>query len=357
VDRHDDDYTRVIALNEPMLRPEGSSDEVRKYSQKIVNVLDLDANQHVSYTFENVAKVASSQLPLNIFASRDFDMEERARQYRMKDVFSHVLTFQQLLTQTSFAQNMKEILATISRAYKHAVDIEFTANFLDGTDCRINLLQCRPFQFTGEITQLQPPEHIERNNLILQSTGPIIGQSIVERIDRIIYIVPERYGHLPISERYSVARLIGQITNHSEDQRQTVMLMGPGRWGTRMPELGVPVSFSEIKNVNILCEIARMHEGLNPDLSLGTHFFNDLVDMNILYMGISPERQDAVLNEELLRQAPNQLPELLPENFSYADVIYVINTKDICPECSVLLHADTLEQRGMVFLSKNDNNG
>ncbi len=353
VDRHDDDYTRVVALNEPMLRPEGSSDEVRKYSQKIVNVLDLQENEHVSYTFEQVANIAK-ELPLDIFSSRDFDMEARAKQYGMKHVFSHTLTFERLLTKTSFAADMTAMLTTISRAYEHPVDIEFTANFLNDTDYRINLLQCRPFQFTGEITQLQPPEHIEPAHLILQSNGPIIGQSVAKSIDRIIYIVPEYYGQLPISERFAVARLIGEITNHTEELRRNVMLIGPGRWGTRMPELGVPVSFSEIKNVAVLCEIAKMHEGLNPDLSLGTHFFNDLVDMNILYMGISPERQGTVLNEELLRQAPNRFPELLPNSLSYSDVIYVIDTENICSDCSVLLHADTLEQRGIVFLSSTE---
>jgi hypothetical protein len=257
------------------------------------------------------------------------------------------------LTQTGFPDDMKAILSTISQAYEHPVDIEFTVNFLNETDYRINLLQCRPFQFTGEITQLQPPEHIDPHRLILRSNGPIIGQSMAKRIERIIYIVPEQYGQLPISERYAVARLLGEITNHAEEQRQNVMLIGPGRWGTRMPELGVPVSFSEIKNVAVLCEIAKMHEGLNPDLSLGTHFFNDLVDMNILYMGISPERQNAILNEDLLRQAPNRYPELLPNHLSYSDVVYVIDTEHICADCSVLLHADTLEQHGVVFLSSS----
>lgn len=351
VDRHDDDYTRVVALNEPMLRPEGSSDEVRKYSQRIVNVLDLHQNEHASYTFENVAGVAK-ELPLDIFSSRDFEMERRAREYGMQQVFSHTLTFEHLLTNTTFADDMKTMLATISRAYDHPVDIEFTVNFLDDDqDYRINLLQCRPFQFTGEITQLQPPEQIEPAHLILQSNGPIIGQSVAKRIERIIYIVPEQYGQLPISERYSVARLIGEITNHEAEPRQNLMLIGPGRWGTRMPELGVPVTFSEIKNVAVLCEIAKMHEGLNPDLSLGTHFFNDLVDMRILYMGISPERQGTVWNADLLRQAPNRFPELLPNHLAYADVIYVIDTERICADCAVLLHADTLEQRGIVFLS------
>jgi len=352
VDRHDDDYTRVVALNEPLLRPEGTSDEVRKHSQKIVNVLDLEENQHVSRNFESVAKTAI-ELPLDIFASRDTEMESRAKQFRVKNVFSYVLNFKTLLTKTTFVQDMSDMLAILSKAYEHPVDIEFTANFLDGSDYRINLLQCRPFQFTGEITNLQLPENIHKEDIILQSHGPIVGQSMVERVDRIVYIVPEKYGQLPMPERYSVAKLIGKITN-LQARQDTIMLIGPGRWGTRMPSLGIPVTFSEIKNVAVLCEIARMHEGLNPDLSLGTHFFNDLVDMNILYMGISPEKKDSILNEELLRQTPNRLSQLLPDTESYAEMIHVIDTTDVCPNCSVLLHADTFEQKGIVFLSKGD---
>jgi len=68
-------------------------------------------------------------------------------------------------------------------------------------------------------------------------------------------------------------------------------------------------------------------------------------------MGISPERRDAVLNEKLLRQAPNRFPELLPNRLTYSETIYVIDTEYLRSGCSVLLHADTLEQRGIVFLS------
>lgn len=351
VDRHDDDYTRVVALNEPLLRPEGSSDEVRKYSQKIINVLDLQENQHVSRDFETVAQTAST-LPLAIFASRDTELEARARQLRMKNVFSYVLNFKTLLTKTAFVPDIKEMLATLHRAYHHPVDIEFTVNFLEDDDYRINLLQCRPFQFTGEVTHLQLPENIRPEEIILQTNGPLIGQSMARRVARIIYIVPEGYGHLPTSERYTVARLIGQITMQQNPQ-QTLMLIGPGRWGTRMPELGIPVSFSEIKNVAVLCEIARMHEGLNPDLSLGTHFFNDLVDMNILYMGIAPEHQESVLHEHLLRQAPNRLAQFVDDSDAYREMIYVIDTADICPGCCVRLHADSFEQTGLVFLASD----
>ncbi len=349
VDRQDDDYTRVVALNEPMLRPEGSSDEVRKYSQKIMNVLDLKANQHVSYAFEQVANIATN-LPLDVFASRDYDMEARAKQLNIKGVFSYLLTFQTLLTATTFADEMREMLAVLSRAYAHPVDIEFTANFLNSGDYRINLLQCRPFQFTRELTHVRIPENLPPDRVVLQTNGPIVGCSMAKQVDRIIYIVPEQYGVLPTAERYAVARLIGKITNQP-DHPPTVMLIGPGRWGTRMPELGVPVSFSEIKNVSILCEVARMHEGLNPDLSLGTHFFNDLVDMDILYMGISPLQPGSALNEPLLKQSPNHLLDLLPDAAPYAEMIRVVDSHDAVEGQRLLLHADTLEQRGVVFLT------
>jgi len=349
VDRQDDDYTRVVALNDPMLRPEGSSDEVRKYSQKIMNLLDLEENQHVSYEFERVAKMAKN-LPLDVVASRDYDMEARARQLNISGIFSYLLTFKNLLTATTFAEEMRDMLAVLSRAYAHPVDIEFTANFLDSGDYRINLLQCRPFQFTRELTHIQLPDDLPPERVLLQTSGPIVGNSMAKQVDRIIYIVPEKYGVLPTTERYAVARMIGKITNLPE-RPPTVMLIGPGRWGTRMPELGVPVSFSEIKNVAILCEVARMHEGLNPDLSLGTHFFNDLVDMDILYMGISPLQAGSVLNESLLKYAPNRLLKLLPEAAPYAEMIRVVDSHDVAQEQRLLLRADTLEQRGVVFLA------
>lgn len=353
VDRHDDDYTRVVAMNEPLLRPEGSSDAVRKYSQKIVNVLDLQQNEHVSYTFEHVANAA--QMPsLEFFASRDFTMESRARELGMKNVFSYVLNFENLLTKTSFIQDMQEIFTLVSQAYEHPVDIEFTVNFLDDDDYRIHLLQCRPFQFTGKLQHLRLPDNIQAENILFKTAGPIIGQSTAEHIDRIIYVTPSQYGEMPVTQRYDVARLIGKLTNLDDDQHRKIMLVGPGRWGTKMPELGIPVTFAEIQRASVLCEIAQMHEGLTPDLSLGTHFFNDIVEMDVVYMGISPNKAGSVFNEAFLKQQPNKLSQLLPENSSYAETIHVIDTDDIQADYDVLLYADTLEQIGSVFLMEKE---
>ncbi len=348
VDRQDDDYTRVVALNAPMLRPEGSSDEVRKYSQHIVNVIDLDENGHVSRRFEQVAP-AAEELPLDMLASRDPEMAQRARDAGMKDAFTAVLTFEGLLTRTAFPAEMHAMMAAISDAYHHPVDIEFTANFIDGHDYRINLLQCRPFHFAGELLHVQAPADIPPATVLFKTAGPLIGQSLATELDRIVYVVPEEYSALPTTDRFALAALIGKVMNLPGNGRKT-LLAGPGRWGTRMPELGVPATLSQIKNATVLCEVAEMHAGLNPDLSLGTHFFNDLVDLGILYMGIKPGSPGALLNADLLEGLPNALPRLLPSEAKHADLLHVVDADDLDGR-SIWLWADALEQQAVVYVS------
>ena len=289
VDRHDDDYTRVVALNAPMLTPEMTFEGTQKYAQRVVDILDMKRNAIASTEFEAVAEGAKG-LPLHLFASKDREIEKRASQMNLQNVFSWVLKFEDLLTKTEFVIEMKEMLRTLDQAYNHPVDIEFAANFLENDEYRINLLQCRPFQFKGGISGVKPCEGIADDKVVLKTAGPILGQSLIADIDRLIYIVPSRYGVMSMSDRYAVARLVGEITN-ATDTDKIILLAGPGRWGTKMPALGIPVAFSEIKNVSVLCELVIMHEGLTPDISLGTHFFNDLVEMGIVYMGIFPERE------------------------------------------------------------------
>ena len=66
------------------------------------------------------------------------------------------------------------------------------------------------------------------------------------------------------------------------------MLIGPGRWGTSSPELGVPVRFADIARVAVLVEVAEMSGDMVPDLSYGSHFFQDLVETGIAYVALFP---------------------------------------------------------------------
>jgi hypothetical protein len=352
VDRADDDYTRVVGLSAPLRRPESTFDEVRKYAQRKVDVLDLSGVGLDSRQFDEVVREAPD-LPLDVFATQDEDLLRRAEERGRRNVFAHVLTFEHLLSQTPFVDRMKSMLSTLQGAYEYPVDVEFTANFVDGDDFRINLVQCRPFQAKREARTVEPPSVIDEADVALRTRGPIIGNSMAAAIGRLVYVVPHTYGQLPVNDRYTVARLVGKLTHAADPSGKAtglIVLVGPGRWGTSTPSLGVPVQFAEINGVGVICEIAAMHEGLVPDVSLGTHFFNDLVEMDMLYMAVYPEREGYVVNSSLLADAPNQLRALAPDAGAWEETVRVIDGANIGGGRRLLLHVDAVKQQGVVYV-------
>jgi hypothetical protein len=356
VDRADDDYTRVVALNAPDRRPESDSEEVRQYSQRRVDVIDLEANQLDSQYFVDVAR-RSPKLPVDMFATEDRAVSEYASQ-RGKDVYAGVLTFDRLLTETPFVNDMRQMLQVLQGAYDYPVDTEFTANFFAKDRYKINLVQCRPLQVTGGGVTVEMPERLDEQDIVLRSHGAVIGRSRLCTIDRLIYVVPSVYGQLPIGERYSVARLIGRVMHAAGPSPKNIMLVGPGRWGTTTPSLGVPVSFAEIDNVAVLCEIVAMRDDLVPDVSLGTHFFNELVEMDILYLALFPNRKGNRWNREFFEKSPNRLAELFPELAEWSRVVRVIDVAGASDGQPLLkLNANALEQNAFCYLDRNGERG
>ncbi len=258
--------------------------------------------QPSSRTFEEVVKSCGEKY-IEMVAGRDPDLMRRSRETG-RPSFPWVLTFKKLLSETSFVADMRVLLETLEKAYDYPVDVEFTTNFLPDGSYRINLVQCRPFQVKGGGHIVAPPAAVASGDLVLQTQGAVIGPSMATTVGRLIYVVPSGYGLLPRSDRYSIARLIGRLTCLENRPEGALLLAGPGRWGTTEPSLGVPVSFAEISRVTALCEIIEMREGLVPDVSLGTHFFNDLVEMQVLYLALVPGKDGNRVNASLLEQAP-----------------------------------------------------
>jgi len=352
VERVDDDYTRIVALNAPMRRPEVSSEDVRRFSQNKVDVLDLVTNGHTSHPFQEVVGPLTN-FPLDIFATRDLDLERRLRQAGKPKGFSWMLTFDSLLSEEAYVKDMREMMQILQEAYKHPVDIEFTANFHDKNNYKINLVQCRPFQAKGNILSVERPASVPVDNIILETKGPVIGSNIVATIDRIIYVVPEIYGKMKMNDRFAVARLIGKLTHlKDKEEKLTLMLIGPGRWATTSPSLGVPVAFSEINTVSVLCEVAAMHEGLVPEVSLGTHFFNDLVEMDMLYCAVYPQKYDNVLNSDFFMKSKNLLSQLLPKSKAFSNAVKVIDTAKNKEGLSVCVSSDVLKQNLLCYLDE-----
>ncbi|MFC1573954.1 PEP/pyruvate-binding domain-containing protein, partial [Candidatus Latescibacterota bacterium] len=351
VDRHDDDYTRVVSLNEPELRPEGNFDKVKEYAQRRVDVLDLHENTFTSRRFEELV-TTEENFPMEIVASIDTAANQTSPEGKDNRVFPWVLTFERLLTKTPFVDDMRDLLASLQSAYNYPVDIEFTTNFLPNGDYRINIVQCRPFQTSGNGMVNELPDNVDdisQQDIILDSHGAIIGPSMASHIDRIVYIVPALYGELPERERHAVARLIGRVTHHKRDGEKTIMLMGPGRWGSAMPSLGIPVKFAEINTVSVLCELVEMNENLIPDVSLGTHFFNDIVEFRMLYCAFFPDVKGNYINRQYLENSPNRLDTLFPGQEHLKEVVRVIDTADMEDGRKLYMSANTVRQRAVCY--------
>ncbi|MDA3923937.1 MAG: pyruvate, phosphate dikinase [Kiritimatiellae bacterium] len=346
VDQADDDYTRIIALNAPDKRPESNFDEVAQYTQRRADYLNLESNQLTSDYFSDLVPDATVP-PINMVASLDTTQPRGAKAH-------HILTFDKLLADTNFVNDMREILDILKRAYKHPVDIEFTANFIDEEHYCINLLQCRPLQAKGSASIKLPDVDVADDERIMEAHGAVVGQSRVENVDRFIYVVPERYGQMPVNARHEVARLIGDINKAlDKDTPCRVMIIGPGRWGTSSPSLGIPVSFSDIKRVSIICEVVSMHEYLVPDVSLGTHFLNELVEMDMLYLALFPNKGDNYINTKFFEESPSRLLDLVPGAGKWEDTVRVIDCADVVEGGGIRIIADALKQSVSCHFSKD----
>jgi pyruvate,water dikinase len=346
VDRISSDYTRLIALNAPDKQPEGGGTDAIRFSQREVDILDLPQNKLTAKEFNSVISgIPQESLSLDLFAEKT---PAASSDYRH-------LTFRKLINDTTFVTTMREILSKLQEAYAYPVDIEFTTNFMLNGDYRINLVQCRPFQvrMTGESARMKAPSSVRKQDLLMESAGPVIGHSSSIFVDRLIYVVPAVYGKMSESARYTVARTIGKLNRLKvAGAAPVVMMAGPGRWATSTPSLGIPVSFAEINSASVICEIAVMHEGLVPDVSLGTHFFNDLVELNMLYFAVSPDKKGHALNQEILLTLPNRLTTLLPEAAALESALRVVDGVDLPGGLRLNLHADTVKQKVICYLGK-----
>jgi len=326
VNRVADDYPRLITLSHPTLRPEGSLSAMRYYSQHFIDLIDLKSNALVTLPVEQV--VGLDYPPLRWVASVDegdtlMPIVSLGPQVSPKNL---VLTFDALLQRSDFVAHMKTMLSVLSQQYHFPVDVEFAVTLTPHSPrprLTFHLLQCRPqSSMKGEPVRPIPANVPERDKIFLATR--MVPQGTVSGIEYVIYVDPVRYTGLadPMA-RHEVARTVGQLDKALEGH--PFIMVGPGRWGSANPELGVPVTYADICNSHALVEVAVAQEGIVPEPSYGTHFFQDLVEAEIYPLAIYPEEPGDFLNQGFFDKAQNHLAHLLPEATRYNDCVKVIH--------------------------------
>lgn len=347
VDRLGDDYPVLASPGQPALRTNVTTAELVRYAPRFADVINLDRGRFETVAIDDLLRTCGEELPGVEQIVSVLDHDRLREPHRGQIDFSRdalVVTFAGLLRGGRFAAQMQQLLATLQQELRAPVDIEFAH---DGDD--LYLVQCR----TQNVSHADAPAPIPRDvppERVVFTARRFVSNGSVPDLTHVVYVDPERFAKLPRYEDFvAVGRCVGRLNQLLPKRR--FALIGPGRWGSRGDvKLGVRVTYADINNTALLVEVARARGGYTPDLSFGTHFFQDLVEAGIRYLPLYPDDAGVVFHEAFFTRNGKLLEQLAPEYARFADVVRVI---DVPRETGglvlrVLLNADLEEALGML---------
>ncbi len=347
VDRLSDDYPILIAPNKPGLRVNVTVDETVRYSPRHVDVINLETATFETVDFHEFLREVGHEYPAveKIVSVLDHDRLRRPMALNVDfDNDELVATFEGFISSTPFTQQVGTLMALLQKTLNTPVDIEFAH---DGKD--FYLLQCRPQSHSLHAQPAPIPRDVPRESVVF-TANRYVSNGRVPDITHVVYVDPEAYNEIgELSELHAVGRVVSKLNKLLP--RRKFILMGPGRWGSRGDiRLGVKVTYSDINNTAALIEIARKKGNYVPDLSFGTHFFQDLVESAIQYLPLYPDDDGIVFNEQFFTGSPNILADVLPEATDLANTIRVIDVPKVADGqvLRVFMNADLDEAIGLL---------
>ena len=225
---------------------------------------------------------------------------------------------------------------------KRKISLKTTVVPVPWEEYKINLLQCRPLQTRGIGSQGVKPKV---RDYFFRIRGNFMGGNVALPVRYLILVDVEAYLDLSEQKKYHAARCIGRLNQLLRDEH--TVLLGPGRWGTTTPSLGVPVNYTEISHFDCLCELAYSSHGLRPELSYGSHFFQDLVEAGTFYTALYRGEAGCEFHDALFEAYPNRYGALLGAE-SEPDMEKVIRVLDT--ENRAILYSEIASQECFLAL-------
>ena len=343
VDRVEGSYPRLVSLDRPEVSAQTTPADRHRYSQRKIAVVNMRSRTLEEIRLEEILP----ELPeyeKKVLLEHDFDAERFFRETgRAREVL--FISCAGLVRKKDLMEDMRDLLLTLQKIYGNAVDTEFTINVSASGDYVINLLQCRPLQFTKDQKEVDIPEGTDPEHILLETQGTSMGLSRCFAPDLIVYVDPEAYYRMPYAEKTSIRDVIHRVNWQMRGKNQHMILFSPGRIGTSSPELGVPTAFSDISEFEMICEVACSSAGYNPELSYGSHFFQDLVESGIGYAAVFEDGHTLHFRPELLLSGRDVTKDFLKEGEGETDasVVHVIDMKGTgCTAYMDLRHGKTM---------------
>ena len=323
VDRTEGSYPRLVNLDRPEATTATTIAEKHEFSQRKLEVVNKEKKGLEQISLDAIEDKLPGFLG-NVLLEHDYEVEQRLRELgRNQSV--RFISCKGLVSNRRMMEQLKEMMQVIQKAYRQPVDIEFTLNLDRTGEYMINLLQCRPLQVFMDTGEVFIPDTLPPERILMSLKGASMGLSREVPLDLIVYVDPIAYYNLPYNEKNSVAKAVGSFNWKYRGSGKHMMLIVPGRIGTSSQELGVPTTFADISEFEVICEVAESGAGYNPELSYGSHIFQDLVEAQILYTAVFEGKQTKEYHPEKLTKLPNLLPELLPEHGKLNEVIRILD--------------------------------
>ncbi len=225
--------------------------------------------------------------------------------HMIRDTFDYpgkkIITFANILQYHSFplAEILDSLLRLGQKAMNNPIEIEFAANLdtPEGEPKIFNFLQIRPIVINEQNINFRI-DKVNPDDVILYSEKAM-GNGVYNSISHIVYIKPHAYNPARNKE---IALEVEKINNAISGGRQNYILIGPGRWGSGDPWLGVPIKWAQISAARVIVESGLEHYRIDP--SQGTHFFHNLTTFGVGYLTINPYLNDGIYNVDFLAAQP-----------------------------------------------------
>ncbi|MDA0698715.1 MAG: PEP/pyruvate-binding domain-containing protein [Chloroflexi bacterium] len=347
-----DDYTRLVALSHPLLRPEADAGAIRHYSQHQVDLLNLATNALETHPLAAVLRGDLPWVRQLVSEEKDGYLQPLFMNSPTISPASLVLTFDPLLKNTQLVPRLKHVLRSLANEYGRPVDVEFTARIggaRGNAEVEICLVQCRPQSVRSEEQGGTIPPDVPAQDRLFATRGMMTGGEVTG-ITHAVFVPLAEYNALgEATRKLALARVVGRVNQALEGCQ--FVLIGPNRWGSSNPDLGVKATYADVYNTRMLIEIVRSVPGgrTKPEASHGTHFFLDLVEARIFPLAVFPDEPGGWFDEQRLLAAPNLLASLCPQDAEFSDCVRVIDLQALAYGQTLTVTMDAEDEQALGY--------
>lgn len=336
VDRTEGSYPRLVSLDRPEATAQTTVAGRHQYSQRKIAVVNMESRSLEQIELGAIENKLPSYISKMVL-EHDTDVERRLRERGLNRAVRFI-SCAGIVKDKKLMTDMRNMLHIIQKEYGSPVDTEFTINIADNGEYVINLLQCRPLVVSEDHETVTVPDDVDVRTILAETRGASMGLSRDVKLDLIVYVDPKAYYDLPYAKKTDAANVIGAINWKCRGQNLKMVLIVPGRVGTSSPELGVPTAFSDISEFEAVFEVAESKSGYNPELSYGSHIFQDLVEAEILYTAIFENKKTIHYQPELLRTSRNIIDEFVTDKETLDLMRHVVGVYDVRERDCRLIH-------------------